>query len=458
MLKIRAEIPVLHLRPKNLSRPSMAARTRSSPQVRAIQGVSPLNIPDPSSKPPILIHFTSLANYNPVRDVVSSILSITPPSAFLTPPDVLVIPKPVGPRRFLTALHTAVNRPLIDPYFTPIANSPRSPGGGYFPRTPAGVESVPNRNSYITGNLETTQADIGGYIDAGRQGGTVQARESPALSSTGKSSTPSAEILATPAVEYFSEAVSKMGASAVSGIMVQSPDGRPYGMYFETPSSIRRTASTKTDSRRRGTGRGSISSVPEGRPPASTSTTSSPTQRRVSAMSSASAGAPDRQSSLQPVPDDEESTDSGSATRPTSNQNASSASIRRKTIGTVPSQSGSASSQRRDRSSTSASGIAMPASISLPSVGTTDGKENSPSINLLDLVASPGLKNDVRMSKKAAAIEAKTKARAEAAAAFELAESLKPKPTPAAAKKAATANKGGLIVPPINVLIVEGQC
>ena len=39
-------------------------------------------------------------------------------------PEVIVIPKPAGPRRVLTALHTAVTKPIVDPFFAPIATSP----------------------------------------------------------------------------------------------------------------------------------------------------------------------------------------------------------------------------------------------------------------------------------------------------------------------------------------------
>ncbi|CAG8633520.1 1815_t:CDS:2 [Acaulospora colombiana] len=41
---------------------------------------------------------------------------------------VLVIPKPAGPRRFLNALHTTTNKIVVDPVYMPIATSPMSPG------------------------------------------------------------------------------------------------------------------------------------------------------------------------------------------------------------------------------------------------------------------------------------------------------------------------------------------
>ncbi|KAF8710555.1 cheY-homologous receiver domain, partial [Rhizoctonia solani] len=97
-------------------RPSLASnhRPKSSPHIRQLTGIS-------ETSSPVVIHFTSLGNYKVVRDVIQSVLGT---QSYL---EVLVIPKPAGPRRFLTALHTALTRPLIDPVFAPIATSPSSP-------------------------------------------------------------------------------------------------------------------------------------------------------------------------------------------------------------------------------------------------------------------------------------------------------------------------------------------
>ncbi|CAG8454890.1 15992_t:CDS:2 [Acaulospora morrowiae] len=77
-----------------------------------------------------VIHFTSLSNYKQVKDSVQCMLS--PASAGSFPlPQVLVIPKPAGPRRFLNALHTTTNKIVVDPVYIPIATSPMSPGSQY---------------------------------------------------------------------------------------------------------------------------------------------------------------------------------------------------------------------------------------------------------------------------------------------------------------------------------------
>ncbi|RGB26688.1 hypothetical protein C1646_770109 [Rhizophagus diaphanus] len=82
--------------------------------------------PNSSSRTTAIIHFTSLANYKSVKDVLQYIIS--PATSPFNLPQVLVIPKPAGPRRFLTALHTTINRIVVDPVFMPIATSPMSPG------------------------------------------------------------------------------------------------------------------------------------------------------------------------------------------------------------------------------------------------------------------------------------------------------------------------------------------
>lgn len=107
-------------------RPSLANnhRPRSSPAVNRILGTTSFTQP-PASPAVVFVHFTSLANYKTVKDVMQSILSSY---TNVLPPEVMIIPKPAGPRRFLTALYTAVKKPVVDPMFSPIATSPMSPG------------------------------------------------------------------------------------------------------------------------------------------------------------------------------------------------------------------------------------------------------------------------------------------------------------------------------------------
>ncbi|CAO3586624.1 unnamed protein product [Absidia cylindrospora] len=71
-----------------------------------------------------IIHFTSLINYKRVRDTIQWASTLSTPFAM---PRLIVVPKPAGPRRYLTALHTVWHEAMVEPHFIPIATSPGSP-------------------------------------------------------------------------------------------------------------------------------------------------------------------------------------------------------------------------------------------------------------------------------------------------------------------------------------------
>ncbi|KAG0046695.1 ssk1 response regulator receiver [Gryganskiella cystojenkinii] len=87
-----------------------------------------------------IIYFTSLPTFKQARDTIMFVLgtqmpgiaySITHTMTSGTPqgplPYILVLPKPAGPRRVLTAIHTAINVPILDQSYSPIATAPTSP-------------------------------------------------------------------------------------------------------------------------------------------------------------------------------------------------------------------------------------------------------------------------------------------------------------------------------------------
>ncbi|RUS15678.1 hypothetical protein BC937DRAFT_92138 [Endogone sp. FLAS-F59071] len=79
-----------------------------------------------------IIHFTSLSNYKQCKDAVQWLVSgspLFPPAMSVSPffPQVLVVPKPAGPRRVLTTLHTAMTKAIVEPHYNPIATSPSTP-------------------------------------------------------------------------------------------------------------------------------------------------------------------------------------------------------------------------------------------------------------------------------------------------------------------------------------------
>lgn len=214
--KLKAE-QVIPLNMRTHKRPSLASnhRPRSSPQVARVMGMLGNNPPPP---PVVIVHFTSLANFKMVKDAIQSCLTPTKESAGGRIPEVIVIPKPAGPRRFLTALHTAVTRPVVDPYFVPIATSPMSPGlhsiSPFFnlavPRSPSGRSTTSIRTS--SDRAARSPKDLGGELTSGH------APPSPLSQSEN--------------MEYFSDAVHKLGASPATGLLIQSPDGQPTGIFF----------------------------------------------------------------------------------------------------------------------------------------------------------------------------------------------------------------------------------
>ncbi|CAO0801140.1 unnamed protein product [Mucor circinelloides] len=73
-----------------------------------------------------IIHFTSLTKYKAVRDTIQCYAFLPSRDPF-SMPRVVVVPKPAGPKRFLTALHTAWHNSVVEPHFSAIATSPSSP-------------------------------------------------------------------------------------------------------------------------------------------------------------------------------------------------------------------------------------------------------------------------------------------------------------------------------------------
>ena len=290
LLKLCADSTLL--KPKLNKRPTLGSRARSTPALRPAVSLR--------GKSPVLIHFTSLASYNQVRDVIASVFGpqwSARDGAFYHP-EVMVIPKPVGPRRFLTALHTAVNQPMVDPTFSPIATTPRSPGGGYFwtgGRTPLGNEGPRD------GFFESVAEEVGEGSSNGSQKAKSPMVEHPPSGNDQHLHT-GGDVVSTPATEYFSTAA--RSSSGASGIIVHSPDGR-FGIHFEPPVKGERRASYSQriplDSRKPASRRSS-GILPE--PPSSTvSPSASPqTSRRQSSITNTSEGSAPRKPALREEP------------------------------------------------------------------------------------------------------------------------------------------------------------
>ncbi|CAO1618196.1 unnamed protein product [Parajaminaea phylloscopi] len=139
LLRMRSALPLLRnalgddspTAPVDLGADGSSAQGNSLP-VAASSGAGP----SPHSTTHAIIFFTTLANYRSVRDVVQPLMESAVQAlgqgshsgaAAAMMPEIVVIPKPAGFRRVLTALQTAVLKPPVDPFFAPIATSPLSP-------------------------------------------------------------------------------------------------------------------------------------------------------------------------------------------------------------------------------------------------------------------------------------------------------------------------------------------
>lgn len=259
LLKIRNDVPaqpILTRQKSTMKRPDLLRSAKSSFFIR--QACST-----------VVIHFTSLHKYHQVRDVIASI-------GLQRLPEVIVVPKPVGPRRFLTALYTAVKQPIVDPVFSPIATSPKSPQMSSGNRTPTGgpQESFFDAVTYLQASDPTNPRTVATRSPLSE----VPIASAPLPRTEDMRLTPSGEdLVTTPASEYFSRAAtSKSPTSGASGVVIQSPDGRPYGMFFEPrsasggkPSLSERSSLRKTMSRNQSmesekSAKSSVSSSPSG--------------------------------------------------------------------------------------------------------------------------------------------------------------------------------------------------
>lgn len=212
--------------PLNLNaraRPSFLHRPRSSPQITRVRGQSALTRPAPVT----ILHFTSLSSLKATRDAIQSVTS-TYMNQAAPLPEVMIIPKPVGPRRLLAALHIAATRPAIDPFFLPTSSSPGTPGL----QAPASFFSPPEPSSNVPPPSSSTLFNRNTRPISSRSSSDRSNKEHNFTASL-----PSPSPLGVPdSVEYFPDPAGKLGASPSSGYLVSSPDGQPAGIFFHPRS------------------------------------------------------------------------------------------------------------------------------------------------------------------------------------------------------------------------------
>ncbi|PWZ02790.1 hypothetical protein BCV70DRAFT_197051 [Testicularia cyperi] len=113
------------------------------------------------------------------------------------------------------------------------------------------------RPSQRTSNVSNVQVGSNNDLSSAQKGS--QATSAPpsvaSASATASSSAhhsrshPVSSPMPADALEYFSETAAKMGGSASSGMVIQSPDGRPAGIFFQPKASNSTTGSSSASSK-----------------------------------------------------------------------------------------------------------------------------------------------------------------------------------------------------------------
>lgn len=226
-LLVSLRAPPLHYAPTLLAkRPQLSSRrARSTPHVRQ---APPQNSPLQASQW-VIIHFASLIDYKQIKEIVQDALATSRQPNL---PEVLVVPKPAGPRRIMTAIWSALKRPLIDPTLPPIATSPSSPGVKYW--TPRLSPSLSSKDREF--DFSGAEDGITGKNGAGGSPSSVKARTPPTTHGHMAGSTmPPSPLGQVPdtADSYFCSVTEELKESTPSeGMVVQSPDGRS-GIFFQ---------------------------------------------------------------------------------------------------------------------------------------------------------------------------------------------------------------------------------
>ncbi|KAJ8294510.1 Response regulator mcs4 [Rhodotorula toruloides] len=249
LISLRA--PPLHMAPTLMAkRPQLATRrTRSSPHVRQLHQNQSSQPHSQQASQWVIVHFASLVHYKTIKEIVQDTLAM---SKSPTLPEVIVVPKPAGPRRILTAIWTALKRPPVDPFLPPIATSPTSPGIQYWtPRLSPSLASKEQQEFDFSVNQQQ---------EASRKGSDSSGTGSATGQTLGKPRTPPAQFEATgagrlppsplgrvpdTADSYFSSVTEELKETTTSeGMIVQSPDGRS-GIFFQPQPRGSRSSSTR---------------------------------------------------------------------------------------------------------------------------------------------------------------------------------------------------------------------
>ncbi|KAH7053521.1 hypothetical protein BKA57DRAFT_390217 [Linnemannia elongata] len=192
-----------------------------------------------------IIYFTSLPTFKQARDTIMLILGTQMPGMHYSlantlaghPPSqgplpyILVLPKPAGPRRVLTAIHTAINVPVLDQTYSPIATAPTSPAPM---TTPHSTQSSPGSMSpnHSLASDQRHRREMRQYAEPGGNGGmATYSSESQSLGGIVSPETPGgSRFMASP--NGTPVAVS---GNQIQGILFDPTASRPQGTLSPSP-------------------------------------------------------------------------------------------------------------------------------------------------------------------------------------------------------------------------------
>ncbi|TIA87758.1 hypothetical protein E3P99_02982 [Wallemia hederae] len=203
---------------------------------------------------PYFVHFTSLENYKVVIDAVLSArapldLAGGDPIDFDLP-NMQILPKPAGPRRILTALHTAIHKPVVDPHFRPLATTPMSPST--FSNTSGSRSSRYSSYSLSRSSLgraeefDKTPSEHNDHISPSMASQHLSEHLSPptlhkhmtsdSRMNSNRSGPSATSPMDNTAINYFSHKAAELGEGN-KGMIIQSHDGRAAGVFFDPSHS-----------------------------------------------------------------------------------------------------------------------------------------------------------------------------------------------------------------------------
>ncbi|ORZ21624.1 hypothetical protein BCR42DRAFT_481239 [Absidia repens] len=136
-----------------------------------------------------IIYFSYLEDARRVHELMSQ-----NSSSNLHAPRVFIVPKPCGPRRFLTALHTAWLDAIVDPQFSPLATSPLNCPPWH--ATPNSIHTPPTPSADSKRISPAPRGDEGNYFAPRHASNSVSSvnpssKSSPSSASAGSARIPS---------------------------------------------------------------------------------------------------------------------------------------------------------------------------------------------------------------------------------------------------------------------------